>query len=176
MARYPLFIDDPTVSQILDEAGRKALSVFLAHLPDLTDTEKKRLAADLETLLGLALTGDPPPEDRPLGLSLIHGRHAFGDPFQVEHLPLPRAGTGYGVQYLGTDTLLDRKNGVFLAVRDPGLQAIHATFESARCAAQAWLVAHKATTESHPLAVVPLRYDERLERHILIYGVLTETP
>jgi len=101
---------------------------------------------------------------------------AFGDRFDIAALPLPRAGTGYAVQLLDTDTLLDRETGCFLAVRDTRLQGLFQTFDAAYAAASNWIADNGTTIEAHPLAIVPAFFDETMQRHVLIYGVLTESP
>jgi hypothetical protein len=95
--------------------------------------------------------------------------HAFGDPFRLEDLPLPRQAGGYAVQYLGRDHLLDRESAVFLPVRDPRLRGLFSSFAAAERAARAWLDAQDAAP---PLAIVPAAFDGVLKRHVLIYGVL----
>jgi hypothetical protein len=101
---------------------------------------------------------------------------AFGDPFVLADLPLPRPATGYAVQMLGSDCLLDRRSGDFLPVRSPELAALFASFSAARQAAQGWVDTHCRQPAEHRLAIVPASFDEALERHVLIYGVLDEHP
>lgn len=103
------------------------------------------------------------PPDHPL---------AFGDPFLLEALPLPRPADGYGVQYLGRDELLDRLTGHFLSIRNPQLQGLFPSFEAARAAARTWRTAQPPGTTPPALAIVPAAWDPVSERHILIYGVL----
>jgi hypothetical protein len=102
--------------------------------------------------------------------------NAFGDPFDVHALPLPRPADGYAVQMLDTDTLLDRRSGSFLPVRSPKLEALFDTFESAREAAANWVSANCHAPDEHHLSIVPASFDPQLERHILIYGVLCGRP
>lgn len=166
----PLFIDDRAVSAALDAAADRALQGLLPLIAELGGPrgEKARQAvraALLDSLRGQG--GDPP---------LIHGEDAFGHPFRLEDLPLPRAGVGYGVQRLDTDFLLDRRSGDFLPVRDPRLDARFASFAEAHGAARDWAVRQGALPEDRPLAIVPVGYDEALQRHILIYGVLPASP
>lgn len=97
---------------------------------------------------------------------------AFGDPFLLEALPLPRPADGYGVQFLGRDELLDRQRGVFLSIRNPDLQGIFPSFEAARTAARTWWTAQPSGDSLPALAIVPVARDAILARHILIYGVL----
>ncbi len=98
---------------------------------------------------------------------------AFGDPFRLEDLPLPRPADGYAVQYLGRDQLLDQISGQFQPVRNPGAKALFPSFEAARTAARSWLKARLEQGQAPaPLAIVPAAYDPVSERHILIYGVL----
>ncbi|MCL2636202.1 MAG: hypothetical protein FWD50_06195 [Betaproteobacteria bacterium] len=105
-----------------------------------------------------------------------HATDAFGDPFALDNLPLPRPAAGYAVQMLGSDQLLDRHSGDFLPVRSPDLAALFDTFAAARQAAQAWVDRHCQTADEHRLAIVPAAFDSVLERHVLIYGVLEEHP
>lgn len=99
---------------------------------------------------------------------------SFGDPFSLADLPLPRSPAGYAVQLLDTDQLLDRNTGRFLPVRSNALNPLYLSFEDAFDAAEAWVIAHRP--DDHRLAIVPVGYDEVLERHILIYGVLCAAP
>lgn len=101
---------------------------------------------------------------------------AFGDPFSLDDLPLPRPATGYAVQMLDTDTLLDRTSGEFLPVRDPALLGLFESFDGAHVAACAWLGKRDAGADRHPLAIVPAYYDPVMSRHVLIYGVLPQSP
>lgn len=101
---------------------------------------------------------------------------AFGDPFEVRTLPLPRPATGYAVQMLGTDTLLDRLSGNFLPVRSSLLKGLFDHFDEAFSAANSWVEGHCETFDEHRLAIVPADFDTVLERHVLIYGVLNEHP
>lgn len=101
---------------------------------------------------------------------------AFGDPFDLHSLPLPRPADGYAVQRLDHDQLLDRSSQAFLPVRDRALDALFASFVEAHTAASEWLCAHGLSSETHPLAIVPAAFDPVLQRHILIYGVLRTQP
>lgn len=101
---------------------------------------------------------------------------AFGDRFNLESLPLPRSATGYAIQRLDTDTLLDRCSGSFLAVRSTALQGLFASFDEAHAAASQWVNEHGAAGEDHKLAIVPASFDPVLQRHVLIYGVLCGRP
>ncbi|WP_153146118.1 hypothetical protein [Dechloromonas sp. H13] len=101
---------------------------------------------------------------------------AFGDRFDLADLPLPRPPRGYAVQMLDTDTLLDRHTGAFLPVRASGLAGLFATFDEAYAAACRWVEAHCATPQEHRLAIVPAGFDDLLQRHVLIYGVLCCRP
>ncbi|HEX6733679.1 MAG TPA: hypothetical protein VF096_02605 [Azonexus sp.] len=100
----------------------------------------------------------------------------FGDRFDLENLPLPRPAGGYAVQQLGSDQLLDRVCGEFLPVRSPLLSGLFDSFDAARAAAESWVDRHCSDPGLHRLAIVPAAYDEILERHVLIYGVLEEQP
>lgn len=101
---------------------------------------------------------------------------AFGDPFRIEDLPLPRPAVGYGVQWLGTDTLLDRTQQCFLPIRTPQLSPVFADFAQAHAAASRWLESRPETSALPPLSIVPLAFDALLERHVLVYGVLCDKP
>ena len=101
---------------------------------------------------------------------------AFGDRFALADLPLPRPPRGYAVQMLDTDTLLDRHSGAFLPVRAAALDGLFASFDDAHAAACRWVEAHCATPDAHDLAIVPASFDDALQRHILIYGVLRGRP
>jgi hypothetical protein len=101
---------------------------------------------------------------------------AFGDRFDLASLPLPRPARGYAVQRLGCDQLLDRGSGELLAIRSPALDGLFATFDEAWTAAAAWVSRHGDVKDEHHLAIVPAGYDETLQRHILIYGVLCAQP
>ena len=100
----------------------------------------------------------------------------FGDPFDIASLPLPRPAVGYGVQRLDTDCLLDRGSGHFLPVRDVRLQACFETFAAAHAAAGIWLHETATPANDHDLAIVPLGYDQGLQRPILILGVIRSEP
>ena len=101
---------------------------------------------------------------------------AFGDPFELDALPLPRPPAGFAVQLLDTDRLFDRNSGDFLPVRSPALRALFDSFDGAYAAARQWAATHGVAPEDHRLAIVPVGYDPLLERHILIYGVLCTHP
>ncbi len=101
---------------------------------------------------------------------------AFGDPFDLDTLPLPRPAGGYAVQRLDHDRLLDRTSKTFLPVRDTALDALFSSFSEAHAAAGEWLHTHDASSETHALAIVPAAFDPILQRHILIYGVLRAQP
>jgi hypothetical protein len=101
---------------------------------------------------------------------------AFGDPFELDRLPLPRKAAGYAVQRLDTDLLLDSATGDFLPVRSPKLQPAFARFEDAHAAGAQWVVQHHPDGSDHRLAIVPIGYDPLLERYVLIYGVLYGQP
>lgn len=102
--------------------------------------------------------------------------NTFGDRFELHDLPLPRAAAGYAVQMLDTDTLLDRHTGKFLPVRSEQLNGLFDSFDSAFTAAEAWVAENAAPLDEHCLAIVPASYDNYLERHVLIYGVLCSAP
>lgn len=101
---------------------------------------------------------------------------AFGDRFNLGELPLARPPTGYAVQMLDTDTLLDRASGTFLPVRSTSLKGLFATFDEAYAAAHLWVEVHCQTADEHRLAIVPASFDPVLDRHVLIYGVLCGQP
>ena len=101
---------------------------------------------------------------------------AFGDRFDLNTLPLPRPPAGYAVQMLDTDRLLDRRSGDFLEVRSPALDGLFSSFDEAYDAARCWVEKHCKHSEDHRLAIVPAGFDDILERHVLIYGVLCGQP
>lgn len=101
---------------------------------------------------------------------------AFGDPFDLAGLPLPRIACGYGVQLLDTDRLLDAATGELLPVRSPDLRAAFASFAAAHAAAATWAARNAVAPDDHRLAIVPVGYDPVLQRHVLIYGVLCGHP
>lgn len=101
---------------------------------------------------------------------------AFGDRFALADLPLPRPARGYAVQMLDTDTLLDRVSGSFLPVRASGLDGLFASFDDAYAAACQWVEANRESPQDHCLAIVPAGFDDVLQRHVLIYGVLCGRP
>lgn len=178
MARHPLFLDDDIVATALDAATHAALERLAGLLPDLGTPEGEAFRTQLRAHLGAMLTGRAghPEAPAPPLPCLVHGEDAFGDRFSLAALPLPRAGTGYAVQLLDTDTLLDRASGDFLPVRDPALAGLYESFDDAAKAARAWLKRRDTTIDQHPVAVVPAFYDNKLKRHVLIYGVLTRAP
>jgi hypothetical protein len=102
--------------------------------------------------------------------------NAFGDPFDIRHLALRRPAGGYAVQKLDSDLLLDQLTAEFLPVRSPKLKALYSSFDDAHQAAARWLASQLNGIEHHNLAIVPASFDELLQRHILIYGVLRSTP
>jgi len=101
---------------------------------------------------------------------------AFGDRFALADLPLPRPPRGYAVQMLDTDTLLDQASGEFLPVRSPVLNGLFAAFDDAFAAAGRWVEVHCEGPDDHRLAIVPAGFDDILQRHVLIYGVLCGRP
>ncbi len=107
---------------------------------------------------------------------MVFSDDAFGDPFDLRALPLPRPAQGYAVQMLDTDTLLDRHSGNFLPVRSGQLDALYDDFASAHSAAAAWVRQHCLEADEHRLAIVPASFDTILKRHVLIYGVLCDHP
>ena len=171
MVSSPPFVDDPDVAAAIDEAVAAALQRLEQRFPQLPGTAgdafRQRLRTQIATLL-TAGVGEQPP--------LALGENAFGDRFSLADLPLPRAGSGYAVQLLGTDIVLDRHTRAFLSVRDPLLEGLFGTFDDAHAAARTWLSRHSSSLETHPLAIVPASFDESMGRHILIYGVLPATP
>lgn len=177
MAGPSRFADEPNIAAALDSAADAAVKRLAVVLPELEGTIGADLTMHLrqhlaDLLSGRASTAGPPSPLPPLLL----GDDAFGDPFSLADLPLPREGSGYAVQRLNTDLLLDQATDTFLPVRDPALRALYPSFAAARCAARAWIVAHAASLEEEPLAIVPATYDETMQRHVLIYGVLTSSP
>ena len=108
--------------------------------------------------------------------SLTLAPDAFGDPFQLADLPLARPASGYALQRLDTDTLLDKHSGHFLAVRNPALSGLFTSFGEAFAAGQQWMENNPSLADSHPIAIVPAHFDHQSNRHVLNYGVLTQSP
>lgn len=108
--------------------------------------------------------------------SLHLPQDAFGDHFDLDKLPLPRAPAGYAIQMLDTDTLLDRRTMNFMPVRSPELKGLFESFAAAHAAASAWVKIHCHDPSEHKLAIVPAGFDPIMGRHILIYGVLRGQP
>lgn len=172
MVQPPLFIDDAPVAQVLDDASALAVAHLAALFPELAAAGGAAARVHLRRSLAGLLLGEGLPAALP---PLVRGPAAFGDPFDLAALPLPRAADGYGVQILGTDTLLDRRSGSFLPVRDAALDGLYPSFAAAFAAAKAWVKANPGESEP-PLAIVPASFDQRLGRHVLIYGVLPTAP
>jgi hypothetical protein len=101
---------------------------------------------------------------------------AFGDRFALDDLPLARVAAGYAVQMLDTDQLLDRATGLFLPVRSLQLHGLFDSFDEAHAAAASWVLGHCPTPDEHRLAIVPASFDDLLNRHVLILGVLCGHP
>ncbi len=101
---------------------------------------------------------------------------AFGDRFTLDELPLARIPAGYAVQMLDTDKLLDRATCTFLPVRSAALSGIFDSFDAAYAAAHEWVGNHCPNPDEHRLAIVPASFDNLLNRHVLIYGVLCGQP
>ncbi|MBU1365768.1 MAG: hypothetical protein KKE51_18275 [Gammaproteobacteria bacterium] len=101
---------------------------------------------------------------------------AFGDRFALDALPLARCAAGYAVQMLDTDKLLDRLTGTFLPVRSEQLDGLFDSFEAAYAAAHTWVEKYCPNPDDHRLAIVPASFDQILNRHVLIYGVLCGQP
>lgn len=117
--------------------------------------------------------------DHPAGSkvpALVLAPDAFGDPFVLADLPLARPATGYALQRLDTDTLLDKRSGQFRAVRDPELCGLFVSFNEAFAAGKEWLENNPSLAHSHPIAIVPAYFDHELNRHVLNYGVLKQSP
>lgn len=165
------FIDHPEIQSALDDAALAALARLTLTLPELGSDQESALARVRQTLSTL-LTDGISAKLAPL----TYGPDAFGDRFDLASLPLARPGTGYAVQLLDTDTLLDQHTATFLPVRSPTLSGLFPDFDAAYMAARSWLEKNAKTTEEYPLAIVPACFDTQLERHVLIYGVLTREP
>jgi len=174
MALTSCFAEDPDVKAAVHAAAKAASAQLLAALPQLASVAmdvpaglEAAIAAQLNALLVTDQAQFP---------ALVHGADAFGDRFDLAALPLARPGTGYAVQLLDSDALLDRDTGTFLPVRNSTLNGLFPDFDSAYAAARQWLELNNSNTETHPLAIVPACKDAQLERHVLIYGVLTRSP
>lgn len=103
----------------------------------------------------------------PLNKKSPSDTHFPGDFFSLNKLILPRAAIAYGVQWLGTDLLLNAHTQTFTPVREIGQSAFFLSFESASDAGLAWL----STQPNSPLGIVPLGWDPLFERAVLIHGV-----
>ena len=167
-----LFLDDPNVQQAIHEASRLATLRLAELLPLMAKNAAPEFETVLRQYLERLLTGRAQ-ENLP---RFVWGHDAFGDPFDLNQLPLPRAGTGYAVQQLGSDTLLDRQKKTFLPVRNPDLDALFERFDLAFEAAREWLSAQNVGIEDVPLAIVPAFHNAELQRHVLVHGVLPLTP
>lgn len=176
MSRQPLFFDDREVERLIDEAANAAMHPLRRLQPNLTPELADQYAQRLREHIAALVRGDLAAVHKPPLPALVLGPDAFGDPFDLEALPLPRAGTGYAVQYLDTDTLLDRHSARFLPVRHPDLDALHESFASAYAAARAWVAANNLETNDIPLAIIPASYDLNMKRHVLIFGVVNRSP
>lgn len=167
-----LFLDDPVVATAIDEACDAAVSRLSELLPNIDAPFRQRLRSHMVAMLtgqGIAGTREPGLTPR------ILGDDAFGDRFSLEDLPLPRSAAGYAVQRLDTDELLDKASGRFLAVRNPALDALFDSFDTAYAEARKWVKENPDISTDHGLAIVPATYDDKLHRHVLIYGVLTRS-
>lgn len=171
----PPFLDTPQVAAALDEASSAAIDRLSSLLPELSQSRGEPFRQALRAHLADLLCGRIEHEGAKLP-QLICGEDAFGDPFSIADLPLPRAGTGYAVQRLDTDTLLDQLSGEFLPIRDPALSALFDSFDAARAAARWWQENQSGPIDENPLAIVPAYYDHEMGRHVLVYGVLTQSP
>lgn len=100
----------------------------------------------------------------------------FGDRFTLAELSLPREATGYAVQLLDTDQILDKQSGQLMSIRSATLNGLYESFDAAYMAAAEWLQRAGTTPEEHALAIVPAGFDAEMNRHILIYGVLRTQP
>jgi hypothetical protein len=105
---------------------------------------------------------------------LLFSMNTFpGTPFELQQLILPRKASGYAVQWLGTDRILDRNSTKFSPIREAGISNIFSHFSEATKAGQQWLSTHPET----PIAIVPVTFDDLFERWVLILGVIQpETP
>lgn len=92
-----------------------------------------------------------------------------GDCFNLEDLVLPRPASGYGVQLLGTDQIIDQQGMLLRPIRQAETTSRFSSFEDAQIAGEHYLQQHPET----PLAIVPLAYDPVFQRLILIQGVIT---
>ena len=106
----------------------------------------------------------------------VFSADAFGDRFTLSQLSLPRKAQGYALQILDTDKLFDQNSGDFLPIRTTTLNALFSSFDAAYQAAALWVGKHGENSADHRIAIVPAGYDEILQRHVLIYGVLCSAP
>lgn len=91
-----------------------------------------------------------------------------GDYFNLENLVLPRPASGYGVQHLGTDQILDHQGTHLRPIRQAEITSNFPSFETAQIAGKQYLLRHPEV----PLAIVPLAYDPTFQRLVLINGVI----
>lgn len=171
-----LFIDDPAVSESIASASAAALERLTFLFPELDATTRQMLHQALHSRLSSLLTASTIDGQGDTRLPLVYDHDAFGDRFDLEQLPLARPGTGYAVQALGTDTLLDRCSLRFLPIRSPELAGLFDSFDAAYQAARDFLRQRDENLREHPLAIVPAYLDAQLQRHVLIYGVLHRSP
>lgn len=165
------FLGDDDIDAAIANASRLAAEAVARSVNRMDATRlaafDAALQAEIARLLSNHHAGESP---------LVLGPDAFGDPFDLAALPLARPGTGYAVQYLDTDALLDHERRCFAPVRDATLRALFPRFDDAYDAARLWVRAHPETPFPPPLAIVPAFFDDLMQRHVLIYGVLKQAP
>jgi len=177
MVERPIFVDDErvldAVARVADAAGKLLDDICPGLAGAEGESFRRQLAEHLQAMLAGKAGATVP--DPALPQRLV-GADAFGDPYDLRTLPLPRPGMGYAVQRLDSDQILDRASGRFLSIRDPQLSGLFLDFRDAYAAARAAVLAGRIDPREEPLAIVPAYHDEVMKRHVLIYGVLTAQP
>lgn len=169
MANSPYFHDDKYIQATLSALCERWLADIRTSLPE------RRINEDEQMYLRTALRQQMSDLLFNSGHHLIHGPCAFGDPFALHELDLPRQAVGYGLQQLGSDQVLDRNTGNLRSIRTPKLHPVFSSFSEAYTAGKTWVKNNHEISDIQ-LAIVPLGFDPELERHVLIYGVLQADP
>lgn len=177
MIERPIFVDDERVLEAVARVANAAGKLLDSICPGLAGAEGESFRRQLREHLQAMLTGKAGATvPDPVLPQWLFGADAFGDPFELSALPLSRPGMGYAVQRLDSDQILDRASGRFLSIRDPQLSGLFLEFQDAYAAARAAALAGKIDPREEPLAIVPAYHDTLMQRHVLIYGVLTAHP
>lgn len=177
MVERPIFVDDERVLEAVARVADAAGKLLDDICPGLAGADgasfRRQLTEHLQAMLAGKAGATVPDPALP---QRLFGADAFGDPYDVRSLPRSRPGMGYAVQLLDSDQILDRASGRFLSIRDPQLSGLFLSFHDAYAAARATVLAGKIDPREEPLAIVPAYHDATMQRHVLIYGVLTAQP